>query len=142
MFHVQANLALILSKRTAVSLFPKRPPTCLLPQKQNIIGLTVTDLKTVLSITKWPVYRAEQIYSYLYKGRGTKWVDAENLPKDLRADLEDEWVIGLGGSEKPVVSEDGTTKTIYNFAPNCRVECIHFHTVSIPLYICSCTDSF
>jgi 23S rRNA (adenine2503-C2)-methyltransferase len=120
---LQPGLAQIIGKRTAVALFPKRPPTCLITQKKNILGLTLDDLKTVLSITKWPVYRAYQIYSFLYRQRGTKWKDAENIPMDLRADLEDEWSIDMGKREKAIISEDGTSKLVFNFDPKCRVEC-------------------
>lgn len=103
------------ARRNAVAIFPKRPPTCLLREPRNIVGLTLTDLKTVLSLTKWPIYRASQLYSFLYKDRGKDLWHAHNLPKDLRTELQRDWTVAFGERGRMLESVDKTLKTSFDF---------------------------
>lgn len=112
--------------RTAVALFPKRPPTCLHKEKSNILGLLEPDLRTILSLTKFQTYRARQIYNFLYKKRGTRWTVAEMLPKDLREWLDERYYIDTGKLVEKHDSEDGRTRRyIIETQAGRRMECIH-----------------
>jgi len=94
----------------AVALFPKRPPTCLVKERPNLVGMTLTDLHSILSLTKFKTYRASQIYAFLYRLRGSKWWDAEALPKDMRTWLADSYSIDAGKIGERHDSEDGLTR--------------------------------
>jgi adenine C2-methylase RlmN of 23S rRNA A2503 and tRNA A37 len=115
------------AKRTAVALFPKRPPTCLTIERTNLIGMTMTDLKTILSLTKYKTYRALQMYTFLYKDRGMKWWRCEGLPKDMRLWLDKNYQISYGSIVEKYESEDGMTKRfLLKSQEGSNVECTHY----------------
>lgn len=112
--------------RTAVALFPKRPPTCLVKEKQSVTGLTRTDFKTILSLTKHKLYRSNQIFDFVYGQRGKVWREAEALPKDIRAWLEAEYSLEVGCRVKEkVYSEDmSTIKFLFDTSQGSVIESV------------------
>lgn len=114
----------VLAKRSAVALFPKRPPTCLTIDRTNLVGMTMTDLKTILSLTKYKTYRAHQMYTFLYKERGAKWWRCEALPKDMRLWLDKNYQNVYGSVGEKYESDDGLTRRfLLNSPEGNKVEC-------------------
>lgn len=59
------------------------------PAKPAIHGETLDTLTARLTAAGQPAFRARQILDWLYKKRATAWDEMTNLPRDLRAWLEE-----------------------------------------------------
>ncbi len=56
---------------------------------KNLLDFTLDELKEQLS----PPFRAKQIFEWLYKKNATSFDEMLNLPKDLRANLAQEFYL-------------------------------------------------
>ena len=93
--------------------------------KKNLFGLTVEDLAEALSPLQVPAYRAKQIAAWLYqRGAGT-FAEMTNLPKQLRAALDEKFTISTARQKAALHSADGkTSKFLLEFADGTAVESV------------------
>lgn len=90
----------------------------------NIIGLGRTEIAHGLP-SHLPPYRASQLFSFLYRDRGTSWQDASFLPASLRSFLQDHWRIDHGRVERQFESGDASTERYLMKSPeNTQVETV------------------
>lgn len=85
--------------------------------------MTLEELTALVLDIKQPHYRAKQLYSFLYKQKGTQLHNAFTLPTALIHHLDASHTISSGSILKHQQSLDGTTKILYDFAGS-RVEAV------------------
>ena len=73
---------------------------------KNLLDFTLDELKEQLS----PPFRAKQIFEWLYKKNATSFDEMLNLPKDLRANLAQEFYLDPLKCVKFEQSNDGSIK--------------------------------
>ncbi len=81
--------------------------------KTNLLGLTPTKLKTVVSSLGLPTFTATQLADWMYKKQVVSFADMTNLSKQAREKLETEYTVQLIPSTKVQISTDGTKKYLY-----------------------------
>jgi 23S rRNA (adenine2503-C2)-methyltransferase len=90
---------------------------------QNLIGQTAVDLHTILSDVE--PYRLKQIYRWIYVQGVRDFAQMTNLPKDLRARLEESCALSRLEFSKIQVSEDGTQKWLFKLSDGEEIETVH-----------------
>ena len=90
--------------------------------KQNLYGLTLSELTRLVVDYSEPQYRANQLFSWLYHQRVTSLDQMTNLSKSFRSRLSDNWEISLPTISKVDESSDGTKKYLYPLGPTTLVE--------------------
>lgn len=76
-----------------------------------LLDMTKEELKDYIVSLGEPAFRANQIYSWLYKDKGLH--EMSNLPKKLIEKLSESCITGGVRIEKKYVSKDGTVKYLY-----------------------------
>lgn len=101
--------------------------------KKDILSLFPEEIKAEFS--SLPSYRAEQIFTWLHKG--AKFEEMNNLPKDLRQTLEENYYIASPDIEQKYVSKlDGTVKYLFRLFDGQCIESVvmeyeHGNTICI-----------
>jgi len=91
-------------------------------QKENLFGLTLSELTHLIADLAEPAYRAKQLFSWLYEKKVTSLEAMTNLPKELRTSLSKKWQILLPSISRVDESFDGTKKYLYPLGPTTYVE--------------------
>lgn len=95
--------------------------------RENLIGLSLQELIDLLQSYQIPAFRAKQVWHWIYQ-RGVQDFDAMgNLPKDMKAFLNDRFTVGRPIVETEQRSKDGTIKWLLKMSDGQMVE-----TVFIP----------
>lgn len=97
--------------------------------KPNIIGQSREDLGEIIKECGAPVFRANQLWHWLYYRGVRSFEEMVNMPLSLRNDLADAYVI-----ERPTVatakaSTDGTQKWVLRFQDGEEAETVHIPDV-------------
>lgn len=82
-------------------------------QKDWLYGMTLSELEAVVVKYKAPKFRAKQIAEWLYSKNVIDFDSMTSLPKDFRAQLAEEYEVGLFYPSDRAVSTDGTVKYIF-----------------------------
>ena len=90
--------------------------------KKNIFGLTLEELTQ--SLNGFPKFRAKQIYHWLYVRYENNFDKMENLPKNLREDLKQDFTGDLVSIAKKEQSSDGSVKYLFRTADNLTYEAV------------------
>lgn len=77
--------------------------------KQTIMDLIKEELSTKIT----PSFRAKQIYNWLYQHYATQWDDMKNIPKDLKQELSDNFIIDPLKLVREEKSSDGSVKMLF-----------------------------
>jgi 23S rRNA (adenine2503-C2)-methyltransferase len=92
---------------------------------EEILSLYPEELKEKLAEAGVPSYRASQIFSWLHVKRAVSFSEMTDLPKALREQLSERFVIT---SLKPVLiqtsKEDGTQKVLFELSDGARIESV------------------
>ena len=67
---------------------PDIPTVKFTPEKRPIQGESIESLTTAMKTVGQPVFRAGQIFDWIYKKRVRNWSDMSNLPLSLREWLQ------------------------------------------------------
>ena len=95
--------------------------------KKNIYNLTKKDLEDFIKNKNFKLFRARQIWNWLYV-KGTKsFLEMNNLPNDLIKLLDISFSISLLKVKESYISEDGTKKWLFKLKDGKEIE-----TVFIP----------
>ena len=81
----------------------------------NLIGLTLPELKEIVTKIGEKPFRANQIWQWLYLKNAHNFDQISNLPKDLREKLKENYSISPPKIIKDLTSKDGTRKWLLNF---------------------------
>lgn len=71
-----------------------------------------------------PSYRADQIFEWLYRKRANQFSQMTNLPKTLRAELEDSFFISALNEVTRFTSKDGTVKFLFELFDRNTIETV------------------
>ena len=96
-------------------------------EQPDILDLSLADLASWLNEREQPAYRAEQIFSWIYRKRVTEFARMSNLPESLRDELQRHFrLLGLTKVRR-TGSEDSTRKFLFSLSDGNLIE-----TVLIP----------
>lgn len=93
-------------------------------EKKDIRGFDAEQIKTLVQDMGEPGFRAKQIYSWLWQKGVNSFGEMTNLSKNLRANLEAEYVIQAIMEDKRQVSADGTIKFRYTLHDGHKIEAV------------------
>jgi len=100
-------------------------PTPAKDTRQNLVGMSHTEILEALAAFHVERYRADQIYSWVY-AKGARDFDAmTNLSKDLRARLPEAFRIERPGVSVDQQSVDGTRKWLLDFEDKNAAETVY-----------------
>src|SRR6185437_15441026 len=88
-----------------------------------LVGMDLGELESLLGPGQ-PRFRAQQIYDALYRQRVLALDRISNLPKPLRAQLTEEYSLGLPALDQAFVSADGTRRYLFQLADQKTVETV------------------
>lgn len=92
--------------------------------RRHLLDLSFSDLQQWLGEHGQPKFRAKQIYGWIYEKRATDFGQMSDLPKSLRDQLTDEFVIYRASESAVQTSRDGTDKLLVKLADGGEVECV------------------
>ena len=81
--------------------------------KEALFGKTLSELQQIAAENGWAKYIASQIADWLYKKDPTSIDEMTNLSKKVRAQLKEQFTIGLHPPTKLQESVDGTRKYLF-----------------------------
>lgn len=82
-------------------------------KQKSIRNLTLEQIKEAMQLHGQPAFRAKQIYEWLWKKSSTSFDQMQNLPKDLRAWLNEEFSMNPVAVEESQISADRTIKSSF-----------------------------
>ena len=82
--------------------------------KKNIRNYDLDDLKQQMQNLGEKLFRAEQIFKWLYVDKVSNFDEMTNLSLDLRQKLDENYRIGSFKIEHKLLSKDGTKKYLFN----------------------------
>jgi len=88
--------------------------------KDLILNYTKEDLEKVIK----PKFRVKQIYNWIYHKRVDSFLDMQNIPKNLRQELEDKYTIYSSKIVSKQISKDGSIKYLFQLHDNHTVEAV------------------
>ncbi len=96
--------------------------------KVLLVGLDLPELQNALSAHNLPGFRAKQIWHWIYQRGVTSFAAMANLPKDLRATLEENYAIDRPTLVTEQKSDDGTIKWLLAMTDGQQVEAVFIPT--------------
>jgi 23S rRNA (adenine2503-C2)-methyltransferase len=90
----------------------------------DITDLSFKDLSGFLAEHNHPIYRAKQIWQWLFQKRATSFDEMTNLSRPLRGALNDHFVIGRLQILRRAESRDGTVKFLFGLADGESIESV------------------
>lgn len=93
-------------------------------RKQHLLGTPLNGFTTFCAEQKWPVYRARQVYHWVFDRGATDFEAMTNLAKTERAKLAESWTILTGKELRRQESQDGTTKLLLEWTDGATSECV------------------
>ena len=88
--------------------------------KQSILDFTLEELKTKVK----PSFRAKQIYNWVYVQNASTFVDMKNIPKDLIATLEENYILNPLEIARIEESSDGSKKYLFRCQDGYTMEAV------------------
>jgi len=88
--------------------------------RPTIYDYTLEELKSLVK----PAFRAKQIYSWLYHNYVTTFNDMQNIPKTLRAELNEKFEISPLKIVRTQFSDDGTIKYLFELQDGHTIETV------------------
>ena len=95
-----------------------------MPRMQDIKSLSEKELADVLAEMGEPRFRASQVRDWLYAKGASSFAEMSNLPKGLRAALEERFTLAMPQLVAKQESRDGTRKYLFLFSDNTCVEAV------------------
>lgn len=93
-------------------------------QKPSIYSLKLSDLEAWLTEQKQQSFRAKQIYNWLYVSRVESFEEMQNIPKELRQLLEENFTITTLKTLVKQTSSDGTMKFLFELHDGYSIETV------------------
>ena len=95
--------------------------------KTELLGMDLKSLESYVQSLGQPRFRANQIYTWIYRKAVGSFYEMTDLPKELRISLESAAQVSIPRVLKQRVSADGTRKFLFEMNDKKRIE-----TVVIP----------
>ena len=93
-------------------------------KKQTIYNYSEDELRDIISDMGYAAFRAEQIIDGLYSKYAASFRDIQTLPKQLRSQLENKFVIDPLHPEEISTSQDGTRKLLFRLGDDSFIESV------------------
>ena len=90
------------------------------PLKQTILDFTKDELAEIIK----PSFRAKQVYGWIYHKYASSFDDMQNIPKSLRAELEEKFILMPLTAVQKEKSEDGTIKYLFALPDGKTIEAV------------------
>ncbi len=91
-------------------------------KKKAIRNLTLEQIKEAMTSHGQPAFRAKQIYEWIWNKSARNFEQMQNIPKELRAWLDDEYVLNCVEVEESQISSDRTIKSSFILSDGHLVE--------------------
>lgn len=91
-------------------------------KKKAIRNLTLEQIKEAMTSHGQPGFRAKQIYEWIWNKSARNFEQMQNIPKELRAWLDDEYVLNCVEVEESQISSDRTIKSSFILSDGHLVE--------------------
>ena len=95
-----------------------------MPIKKDIRALSLSELEKILIDSTFQPFRAKQIYHWIWNKSVKNFVEMQNIPKDLIAFLDKNFVINSIKIDRLQKSKDGTIKNAIELFDGNIVECV------------------
>jgi 23S rRNA (adenine2503-C2)-methyltransferase len=92
--------------------------------RPHLLNWDFNQLKTWLEERGHATFRAKQIHSWLFERRADSFEAMSDLPKVLRAELEENFRLWASEATVHQKSDDGTEKLLFTLADRGQVECV------------------
>ena len=92
--------------------------------KPNIKDLSFKELTAFLSEHHHPVYRAKQVWQWLFQKRAITFAEMTNLSRSLREQLDENFSIGRLQTLRRAESRDGTVKFLFGLVDEVSIESV------------------
>ncbi len=93
--------------------------------KIPLLGMTLTELQSVVKHVGMPAFTAKQIASWLYVKKVNTIDEMTNLSLKARADLNESYCVGLEAPVESMASVDGTIKYLYKVGEDKFIEAVY-----------------
>jgi 23S rRNA (adenine2503-C2)-methyltransferase len=94
-------------------------------QRQHLLGFSRKQLEDLAVDHGWPAYRGRQLFTWLYAKEAETFAEMSDLPKEVRAILEENYIIRqLQLVERDASDISETTKFLWQLADGRRVESV------------------
>jgi 23S rRNA (adenine2503-C2)-methyltransferase len=91
--------------------------------QESILNYNLEELVDLMKIEKVPSFRGKQIFEWIYKG-ADRFEAMQNLPKSLREQLDEKYVIKNMEILEVMASKDGTRKYLMRLLDGNIIECV------------------
>jgi 23S rRNA (adenine2503-C2)-methyltransferase len=92
--------------------------------RPDVAELDLAELETLMAGRGLPIYRARQIFAWIWKRGATTFAAMSDLARPLRAELDRDLRIGTPAVDGHERSEDGTEKLVLRLQDGRRIECV------------------
>lgn len=92
--------------------------------RTDIRSLTLEELQAQFQAWKQPSYRVVQVFDWLYRRRTTSWDAMSNLPKELRRQLSEEYLLEPIELVRKQGSQDTTQKYLWRLRDGALIESV------------------
>jgi 23S rRNA (adenine2503-C2)-methyltransferase len=92
--------------------------------KPSIKNLDLAELTAFLSARRYPPYRAQQIWQWLFRRQADSFAAMSNLPAPLRGELADHFEVGRLTVARRAESSDGTVKFLFSLGDGQSIESV------------------
>jgi 23S rRNA (adenine2503-C2)-methyltransferase len=92
--------------------------------KRNIKDLSIKEFEAHLTQRREPLYRARQVWQWLFQKRASAFAEMTNLPALFRARLDEEFAINRLATARRLESRDGTVKFLFALADGAAIESV------------------
>lgn len=92
--------------------------------KPNVKDLSLKEFAEHLARRNEPLYRARQIWQWLFQKRATAFAEMTNLSAPLRRDLDEEFSLSRLAIVRKQTSTDGTVKFLFGLADGFNIESV------------------
>ena len=95
-----------------------------MPIKKDIRALSLSELEKIFSDTTFQPFRAKQVYHWIWNKSVKNFIEMQNIPKNLIAFLDKNFVINSIKIDRLQKSKDGTIKNAIELFDGNIVECV------------------
>ncbi len=88
--------------------------------KQTILDFTKDELAEIVK----PSFRAKQVYGWIYHKYASSFDDMQNIPKSLRTELDEKFILMPLTTVQKEKSEDGTIKYLFALPDGKTIEAV------------------
>lgn len=88
--------------------------------KQSLFEYTQQELAEIIK----PSFRAKQIYGWMYNNFAENFSQMQNIPKQLRQELDDKYIINPLKIARKEISDDGTIKYLFELQDKTTIETV------------------